>query len=48
MDIAQIKAITLFAAALFNCIFTALIWFKGKSKEAYYLGWLTFFPRFTA
>src|SRR3990167_5718343 len=43
MDIVQLRAIALFAAAFLNCIFTFLIWFKGKSREAYYLGWLTFF-----
>lgn len=43
MDFAQIRLIALFIAVLLNCIFTLLIWLKGKSKEAYYLGWIAFF-----
>jgi PAS domain S-box-containing protein len=43
MGIAELRAIALFIAAFLNSIFTLLIWFKGKSKEAYYLGWMAFF-----
>lgn len=48
MDIAQIRAITLFAAGFLNCIFALLIWLKVKSKEAYHLGWLAFFSSLNA
>ncbi|MDP2737065.1 MAG: ATP-binding protein [bacterium] len=43
MDITQIRAIALFAAAFLNCVFTFLIWLKAKSQETYYLGWIAFF-----
>ncbi|GEM_PF-1010083 len=43
MDLAQLRSIALFAVAFLNIIFTFLIWLKGKSREAYYLGWITFF-----
>ncbi len=43
MDITQLRSIVLLAAAFLNIVFTFLIWLKGKSKEADYLGWISFF-----
>jgi len=43
MDLAQLRSIFLFAAAFLNLVFTFLIWSKGKTKQAFYLGWLAFF-----
>jgi len=47
MDLAQLRSIFLFAAAFLNLVFTFLIWSKGKTKQAFYLGWLAFFPQST-
>ncbi len=48
MDLAQLRPIALFLAAFLQCIFTFLIWSKGKSKEAFYLGWVAFFSAINA
>ena len=43
MDFSQIRPIALLAITFLNCAFTFFVWLKGKSREAYHLGWLTFF-----
>jgi len=43
MDLAQLRPIALFLAAFLQRLFAFLIWSKGKSKEAFYLGWVAFF-----
>lgn len=43
MDITQLRPMALFLAAFTQGIFAYLIWSKGKSKEAFYLGWVAFF-----
>jgi len=48
MDLAQLRPIALFFAAFLQCLFAFLIWSKGKSKEAFYLGWVAFFSAFYA
>ncbi|MFA6306641.1 MAG: ATP-binding protein [Patescibacteria group bacterium] len=48
MDLAQLRPIALFLAAFLQCIFAFLIWSKGKSKEAFYLGWVAFFSAISA
>ena len=43
MDLSQIRPVALLAITFLNCAFTFFVWLKGKSREAYHLGWLTFF-----
>jgi signal transduction histidine kinase len=42
-DVSQIRAVVLFAASFLNFLFAFLLWFRGKSKETFYLGWVSFF-----
>ncbi|MDD4271428.1 MAG: histidine kinase N-terminal 7TM domain-containing protein, partial [Patescibacteria group bacterium] len=43
MDLYQLRPIALFFTAFLQGLFAFLIWYKGKSKEAFYLGWVAFF-----
>jgi hypothetical protein len=42
-NVSQIRAVVLFAASFLNFLFAFLLWLRGKSKETFYLGWVSFF-----
>jgi len=43
MNISQITGATLFIAAFTSLIFAFILWFRGKSKATFHLGWAAFF-----
>jgi len=43
MDIAQIRGTILFIGAFLELTLTLILWFKGKTKASFHLGWTAFF-----
>jgi len=43
MDILQIRGIILVFCSVFNLILALILWFRGRSKATFHLGWVAFF-----
>lgn len=48
MDTYQIIGILMFACGFLNLIFALILWFKGKTKATFHLGWVALFSAITA